>query len=54
MDDADDGGAAIALPPTTTVWSTCRWWRPHRADLLLRAPPPQKARLAGPGRPRDQ
>jgi len=30
IDVADDDGATIALPPTTTVRSTRRWWRSHR------------------------
>jgi len=48
IDVADNDGATIALPPTTTVRSTRRWWRAHRDDLSLHAPPPpKKGRLAG-------
>jgi len=45
MDDADDGGAAIALPPTTKVWSTRRYWRAHHVDLSLRAPAPTESAI---------
>jgi len=51
MDDADDGGATIALPPTTTVRSTRRWWRAHRVDPSLRALPPTESAF---GRSRDR
>jgi len=44
-DVADEGGAAIAHPPTTTVRSTRRWWRAHRVDLSLRAPPPTECAI---------
>jgi len=51
MDDADDGRATIALPPTTTMRSTRRLWPAHRIDLSLRAPPPTEIAF---GRSRDR
>jgi len=42
MDVANDDGATIALPLTTTVRSTRRWWRVHLDDPSLHAPCPSE------------
>jgi len=51
MDVADDDGATIELPPTTTVRSKRRWWRAHCDDQSLHAPPPTESSF---GRSRDR